>query len=98
MNRPRDKTGREIYPGDTLKVFHFIGARRKRHYMYKHVIGVTETGYLKVSHLGLEPDYYLIYQDGRTHHGIEIVQGDGGVELGQDFSDRPRLPDMEVRE
>lgn len=32
-----DKKGREIKEFDLLKVFHFIGARRKKHYMYKWV-------------------------------------------------------------
>ena len=33
----RDKFGRIIEEFDLLKVFHFVGARRKRYYMYKHV-------------------------------------------------------------
>jgi hypothetical protein len=32
-----DKNGTEIKEFAVLKVFHFIGARRKRHYMYKWV-------------------------------------------------------------
>lgn len=30
-----DKKKREIKEGDILKCFHFIGARNKKHYMYK---------------------------------------------------------------
>lgn len=32
-----DKTGKEIKEFAMLKFFHFIGARRKKHYMYKWV-------------------------------------------------------------
>jgi hypothetical protein len=39
MTKAYDKTGREIMVGDVLKVYHFTAAlRRKKHYMYKHVI------------------------------------------------------------
>lgn len=35
-----DKTGRQIKVGDVLKVYHFQGARWRKHYfMYKQVIG-----------------------------------------------------------
>jgi hypothetical protein len=56
----RDERGREIEPGDVLKVFHFTGARRKRHYMYKQAVGYVTLSkkvdqsppqYLKISHL-----------------------------------------------
>lgn len=30
-----DKNGKQILVGDLLKVFHFIGSRRKKHYMYQ---------------------------------------------------------------
>lgn len=32
-----DETGREIKEFAVIRVFHFIGARRKKHYMYKWV-------------------------------------------------------------
>ncbi len=38
MKKVLDKKGNEIREFDVLKVFHFIGAvRRKKHYMYKWV-------------------------------------------------------------
>lgn len=46
----KDKDGRRIEPGDVLKVFHFVGARRKRHYMYKQALRY-EKGRLVISHL-----------------------------------------------
>jgi hypothetical protein len=35
VNEPKDKYGRNIEHCDVLKVFHFIGSRRKKYYMYK---------------------------------------------------------------
>jgi len=35
-----DKNGVPIERGDIVKVFHFVGARRKRHYMYKQCLGL----------------------------------------------------------
>jgi hypothetical protein len=46
----RDKHGREIEPGDILRVFHFTGANRKRHYMYKQA-RYYNAGRLELSHL-----------------------------------------------
>ena len=83
-----DKHKREIKPGNVLKVFHFVGARRKRHYMYKQAVEYrphpnSEHGYLKISHLsnvgGVGPDtigetYYLESADGRVLTDYEIVQ------------------------
>ncbi len=36
-----DKHGIPIERGDIVKVFHFVGARRKRHYMYKQCLGLN---------------------------------------------------------
>jgi len=74
-----DKNGMIIHVGDVLKVFHFVGARRKRHYMYKQPIaivhhGAANTPYLKISHLNMSDNYYLEALDGRTLTDYEIVQ------------------------
>lgn len=37
MKKFFDKKGIEIKPFSVIKIFHFVGARRKRHYMYKWV-------------------------------------------------------------
>lgn len=39
-----DKHGREIKEFAVLKVFHFIGQRKKRHYMYKWVRLIEDRG------------------------------------------------------
>lgn len=91
-----DKTGREIMPGDTLKIFHFRAAKRRQiYYMYKYVERYHESGKaLIVSHL--EPNHltYLLTLDGTRRDDIEIVQGYAGVPAGQDF--RERRPAGEV--
>lgn len=75
--------------GDVLKVYHFTGARRKRHYMYRQVVGSRDYGdgtiLLKVSRLTLDPDEYYWLGYGR-HDDVEIVQS---VEC--DHEDRRRI-------
>lgn len=36
-----DKRGIPIERGDIVKVFHFVGTRRKRHYMFKQCLGLN---------------------------------------------------------
>ena len=57
---PKDKNGREIEHGDVLKVFHFIGPRRKRFYMYK--VAIEIDGKMWGSHLTgarIQPNFPL---------------------------------------
>jgi hypothetical protein len=90
---PKDKTGRQIEVGDTLKIFHFTGARRKRYYMYKYVEAeemrnTWQLPMLRISHLNPNSNTYLMVMDGKQHNNIEIVQGYG--QDGVSFEDRPR--------
>lgn len=97
-----DCKGREILPGDTLKVFHFIGARRKRHFMYKYVLSVWHhpkwpegTDALRISHLNPQADSYFVLRKGQQEETYEIVQGYG--EDGQPFDTREkRKPNTEA--
>lgn len=88
--RAYDKTGREIMVGDVVKIFHYIGARRKHHYMYKHVTGVREwpSGFraLFFDHLTMQKDdgFYVALDD-RHYSDYEIVQS-----IDAAFEDRPR--------
>lgn len=50
MSTIYDKHGQAIREFDVLKVFHFTGARRKRHYMYKWV-RKNDKGELAILHL-----------------------------------------------
>ena len=79
----RDERGKVIQPGDVLKVFHFVGVNRKRHFMYKQAVEYVKDGrWLKISHLNRlndEPwkigtNYYLEQADGQLRQGVEIVQ------------------------
>lgn len=76
-----DKRGIPIERGDIVKVFHFIGARRKKHYMYKQALGVVMMGkakpepFMKFSHLSLNDNEY--YWEQCSSHRLatyEIVQ------------------------
>lgn len=91
MTKAYDKTGREIMLGDVLKVFHFTGARGKRHYMYKQVIGERRLGarqapYWFVGHLDQTDDGYHLAKDGTIYRDCEIVQS-----VDACFEDRPRI-------
>lgn len=92
MKIPRDKTGREILVGDTIKLFHFIGARRKKHYMYKYVSEIVKLGgsdFYKVMHLNPKGEYFHIPLNCAFHSDIEIVQGYD--EKGISFDERERV-------
>ena len=99
-----DRTGREILPGDTLKIFHFVGARRKRFFMYKYVESVEKypswrdgLDALRISHLDLTGETCLKLRDGKRWLDCEIVQGYGRDSTP--FDKRPkRKPNMEVRD
>jgi hypothetical protein len=90
MSKIYDKTGREIMRGDIVKVFHFIGPRRKRYYMYKQAAGHNTLGgsqYMKMTHLDInDPDdgWHELLDDKMRPH-FEIVQS-----LDAKFEDRPR--------
>lgn len=85
IENPKDKNGRKIEVGDTLKIFHFTGSRRKKHYMYKYVMDIYcrpnwRDAMMKISHLNTSGTFYYMRLDGQIHPEIEIVQGySGGV-------------------
>lgn len=81
-----DKNGREIMLGDTLKIYHFTGARRKKHFMYKYVQGETAR-FFEISHLNPKNETYYLFKDSNRHDDIEIVQGFGSD--GKSFEERP---------
>lgn len=94
MSQLFDKRGIPIKRGDIVKVFHFFGKRRKRHYMYKQClgpIGVATIPYLAFSHLNFITDVkasggpYLELANGRHLRDYEIVQS-----IDSKFEERPR--------
>lgn len=85
MSALYDRRGIPIERGDVVKVFHFVGARRKRHFMYHQCIGAMEIGtagtpYVAFSHLNFVEDHlkldgpYLERPDDRVLTDYEIVQ------------------------
>ena len=73
-----DKKNRKVEAGDLIKIFHFTGARRKKHYMYKHVLEVKEiqgNHYLVMSHLNLKGESFLFMLDDSVQVDWEILQG-----------------------
>lgn len=89
-----DKTGREIRVGDTLKIFHFIGSRRKKYFMYKQVIDYKEYTTHKlftVSHLDTKNSVYYLADNEKFYNDIEIVQGYNNKNGELSFEDRPRI-------
>ncbi len=94
MSTLYDKRGYEIMPGDTLKVFHFVGPRRKKFFMYKWVEAEVTLGKekpvpaLKISHLSLKEGGYHVLCDGSHLPDYEIVQGYSPDD--RPFDERPR--------
>lgn len=95
-----DKHGIPFAFGDVVKVFHFVGARRKKHYMYKQVVSdrTWPEGYSAwvFSHLNLKPAEgpdggFYIAKDGSRHQDYEIVQCCSPYPAH--FSTRPRDSD-----
>jgi hypothetical protein len=90
-----DRTGREIMPGDTLKVFHFTGPRHKRYFMFKYVESLEARASwvgkdaLVISHLNTAKETYLKIRDNSVWEDCEIVQGYGND--GLCFDERPKL-------
>lgn len=96
MSYVLDKRGIPIERGDIVKVFHFVGARRKRHYMYKQCLGPqllhpshTEP-YMMFSHLNFIEDRRVRdgpYPErmGQKLDDYEIVQS-----ITSDHEKRPR--------
>ena len=87
-----DKNGREIRVGDVLKVFHFVGSRSKKHYMYKQVVERLDppkacTPMFVISHLERNPPdrgTFVMSVNNKVWLDAEIVQGyEGGVSFDQ---------------
>lgn len=96
MGTVYDKRGIPIERGDIVKVFHFIGARRKRHYMYKQCLGPQllhpshDKPYIMFSHLNFvsergQSDGPYPERLGRRLNDYEIVQS-----INCDHDDRAR--------
>ena len=74
MSSIKDKNGVPIEEFDVLKIFHFIGARRKKHYMYK--VAILWNGRLYGSHLDSNPlrPNFPLWTPEFSSEDTEIVQ------------------------
>jgi hypothetical protein len=100
-----DTTGREIRAGDVLRVFHFVGRRKKRHYMVKQVTKIAplqigdEITWYYISHLNRLADepwmigknYFVELNDGGVRPDWEIIDSINGGHC-----DRPRCCTVET--
>lgn len=89
-----DKKGIPVREFDVLKMYHFTGARRKKHYMYKWVRKIDE--HLVAWHLTDGKNNSWFKLDQQLLNDCEIVQGYNchGSEI--DFVDRPRRTEKEA--
>jgi len=89
-----DCKGVPIYPGDLVRSLHFIGARRKRHYLYHvAVFNTVEQCMEMVPTVYLEPTtpnqggrYWL---DQNMADGAEVIHGFGPGDC-LDYTDRKK--------
>lgn len=88
MTPLRDAKGREIEAGDVLKVFHFTGARRKRHFMYKQAVAyvVHDKGVVVAQDQPHEPD-----QRRRVEDRHELLLGGGRRARASGRRDRAKV-------
>lgn len=72
-----DKNNIEIQKHDLLKIYHFTGARNKKYYMYKYVVGNAEFSedYFLISSLSECGHTYALKKDLGVCPDIEILQG-----------------------
>lgn len=93
-----DMRGIPIERGDIVKVFHFVGARRKRHYMYKQCLGPgsykngRET-YVFFSHLNFNNEIGSRESDSPYHErpGSHLPHYEIVHSIKCDHEDRPRV-------
>lgn len=87
-----DSTGREIRSGDLLRLFHFVGPRRKRYFQY--FMAFRADGHWRAIQVYLIPEKGLSSTSGIPLHLLagqaEIIDGYAceGHELS--YEDRPR--------
>ena len=53
-----DCVGNDVHEGAILKVFHFVGSKKRKHFMYKKVGEIYNSNYRKIYHLSSN-GYYL---------------------------------------
>lgn len=88
-----DMKGVPIYPGDLLRSFHFVGMRRKVHFLY-HVAVADGAGMRMVPTCHLEPTKRAGGGETALSKGMaaacEVIHGHGPGDI-LSFEDRPRV-------
>ena len=89
-----DKKGIPIYPGDVIKIFHFVAAlRRRRDYMYKQALsyetyqGVPERDEPRY-HTKLQIDHLVLDDSGKPQTWFRLAQDqvEEGWEIVQGYA------------
>lgn len=91
-----DKRGIPILRGDIVKVFHFVGARRKRHYMYKQCLGLNSykpdgPQYVFFSHLNFIEDIGAKEGPYHEHIGSHLRNYEIVDSINADHEERARV-------
>lgn len=82
-----DKNGRDMEVGDVVKIYHFTGRNRRRHFMYKQIIERVSRSdrtleHFVISHLTQDPETYALLIKGQYEPDYEVVQSwDANFEL-----------------
>ena len=86
-----DRRGVPIFPGDTLKIYHFTGPGKKRNYIYKFVESIDGKR-LVINHLGVGLHGKYTMANSGQYQEVEVVQGYGNLPPGGfSFNDRVKL-------
>ena len=75
-----DKNKQEVKEFDLIRFFHFIGARRKKHYMYKQVSRCLIDGRLYLLHLNKNNEKVLLDACvNKIDDNVYILQDEGVI-------------------
>ncbi len=78
-NVPEDKHGKPVSRGAVIKMFHFTGRRRKKHYMYKVIDYIEGQRYgIDITSLIIDKDPHKFILRWVNEYNYEIVQ-DGNI-------------------
>ncbi len=70
-----DSVGNELKPGDIIRMFHFVGARKRKHYMYKKFIGYETYNKVTIGIFNhLDGDGGFRSRDNEYQNKIVVVQ------------------------
>ena len=68
----KDCVGNEIHEGAILKVFHFVGKRKRKHFMYKQVGPLRNNNLREIFHLPLTSGSYYKKEDSILEDSVVV--------------------------